>query len=67
MSMRTGAAPNLRSASGVPIAGCVKRELTQVIIDLVAVRPVNWEDSKDPQQRAAWQAADAALARMGIR
>lgn len=53
------------STSGVPIIGRATRELVQVIDDLVAVRPTNWDDSTDPQQRAAWRAADAALARYG--
>jgi hypothetical protein len=38
-----------------------------VIADLVAVRPANWEDSTDPQQRAAWRAADIALVQQGAR
>ena len=29
---------------------------------LVAVRPTNWDDVEDPEQQAAWQAADAAIA-----
>lgn len=55
------------SASGVPITSRTTRELVQVVSDLVAVRPTNWEDSRDPQQRAAWRAADAVLAKHGAR
>lgn len=42
-------------------------ELLKVIDDLVSVRPVNWEDSDDPEQRAAWRAAEAMLIRCGVR
>lgn len=47
--------------------GRTERDLLQVIVGLVDVRPVNWEDSRDPQQRDAWRAADAVLARFGMR
>lgn len=53
------------SKSGVPLTGRATRELVQVIADLVAVRPTNWDGSTDPQQRAAWRAAEAALAHYG--
>jgi len=56
-----------RSASGVPITARRQIDLVKVIADLVAVRPSNWEDSNDPQQRAAWRAADVALAEQGVR
>lgn len=55
------------AASGVPITSLTTRELVQVVSDLVDVRPTNWEDSRDPQQRAAWRAADAVLAKHGMR
>ena len=55
------------AASGVPITSRTTRELVQVITDLVDVRPTNWEDSRDPQQRAAWRAADVVLAKHGVR
>lgn len=29
---------------------------------LVTVRPSNWDDGEDPEQQAAWTAADAAIA-----
>ncbi|MCP4028572.1 MAG: hypothetical protein GY736_19995 [Sphingomonas sp.] len=51
-----------RTASGVPITARRALDLARVIADLVAVRPANWEDSTDPQQRAAWRAAEIALA-----
>lgn len=51
------------AASGVPITSRTTRELLQVVSDLVDVRPTNWKDSRDPQQRAAWCAADAVLAK----
>lgn len=54
------------AALSAPIASHTARELVQVIRDLVGVRPVNWQDSNDPQQRAAWQAADTMLAKMGV-
>lgn len=55
------------AASGVPITSRTTRELVQVITALVDVRPTNWQDSRDSQQRAAWQAADAVLAKHGVR
>ncbi|WP_020486588.1 hypothetical protein [Sphingomonas melonis] len=55
------------AASGVPITAQATRELVQVITALVDVRPANWQDSQDPQQRAAWQAADVVLAKHGVR
>jgi hypothetical protein len=67
MTQTTTAAPAPISASGVPITSRVTRELVQVVSDLVDVRPTNWEDSRDPQQRAAWRAAEAVLARHGVR
>jgi hypothetical protein len=56
-----------RAASGVPITARRPLDLAKVIADLVAVRPANWEDSTDPQQRAAWRAADIALVQQGAR
>lgn len=55
------------ATSGVPITARRPLDLVKVIADLVAVRPANWEDSIDPQQRAAWRAADVALAQQGAR
>lgn len=55
------------AAPSAPIASRTARELVQVIRDLVGVRSGNWQDSNDPQQRAAWQAADAILAKIGVR
>ena len=67
MTRTTTAARAPISASGVPITSRTTRELVQVVSDLVDVRPTNWEDSGDPQQRAAWRAADAVLAKHGVR
>lgn len=67
MTQTTAAARAPISASGVPITSRTTRELVQVVSDLVDVRPTNWEDSRDPQQRAAWRAADAVLAKHGVR
>lgn len=53
--------------SDVPDAVRAVTSLLQVIDDLVSVRPVNWEDSRDPQQRAAWRAADETLVKFGMR
>lgn len=57
-----GPQPNRFRIDGLTVAG-----LGKVIEDLVDVRPTNWEDSRDPQQRAAWRAADAVLAKLGRR
>lgn len=56
-----------RSTSGVPITVRRQLDLVKVIADLIAIRPTNWEDSTDPQQRAAWRAADIALAQQSAR
>lgn len=55
------------AAPSAQITSRTTRELVQVITALVDVRPTNWQDSRDPQQRAAWQAADAVLAKHGVR
>ncbi len=37
-------------------------QLLSALRGLQAVRPANWEDDEDPDQVAAWRAADAAVA-----
>ena len=34
---------------------------TDALRALIAIRPTNWNDEDDPEQQAAWQAADDAL------
>lgn len=33
---------------------------------LMAIRPFNWDDGDDPEQEAAWEAADDALTMAGV-
>lgn len=57
---RMGAIDMATSAHATP----APRDMLKVIEDLVAIRPSNWEDDRDPEQRRAWRAADLMIARV---
>lgn len=48
-----------------PLDGPIVRaahEMQHALRGLIAIRPENWNDDEDPDQAAAWKAAEAAVA-----
>lgn len=39
-------------------------DMADALIALIAIRPSNWDDGEDPEQEAAWRAAEAALVKV---
>ena len=51
----------LSDAAMTPIE---RHQVRRVLDDLIAIRPTNWDDPRDPAQSLAWQAAERLQAQM---
>jgi hypothetical protein len=48
-------------AEKIGLIGYRRLDVAQVIDDLIAIRPSNWDEGSDPIQTEAWRAAERAL------